>query len=156
MELDKRSCHFIVTVNRYDKPKEEDIPLLNASVVIAKWSSENSSLSVWYSWLNAQRPSSVTNAWGLEHIVVNHAKLDKKPGFMAIKHDWIYTPQIAGPAEQVKEIVATIAADVDSDEETVALMHSKIKRKRQQLEGLQKLQTEYDAIVASIKKFKEG
>lgn len=156
MELDRRSCHFIVTVPKDCRPSPADIPILKADVVIAKWSIKNKSLSVWYSWTNAQRPSTVTNGWNVEDIVLKHTKLDKRTSFMEMEHDWTFAPQLTSTNEKV-----AVATDKDqgqdSDDESIEFMSKTIKRKREivaQLAAVKDLHSELQDIVDSIKRFK--
>lgn len=129
MELDKRSCHFIVTVPKDCQPVESDIPILKADVVIAKWSDKNKSLSVWYSWTNAQRPSTITNGWNADDIVLKHTKLDKRSTFMEVEHDWLFAPQLTSSAIQVTKSAAAATEDDEDRPSTVETTLLKAIRK---------------------------
>jgi hypothetical protein len=145
MDLDKRSCHFIVTVPADAKPCEGDIPHVNASVVIGKWSEANKSLSVWYSWTNAQRASTIANAWQSDRIIIKHSKLEHKSSFMDLTYDWLYQPKIDNTITLIDERKAIAVAIDKPYEEGAAVLPPKechsivsnlraLKRKRDEID----------------------
>lgn len=87
MELDKRSCHWIVTVPFDAQPSDEDVNTMNAVNVVAKWSFNNKSLSIWYTFEHAQRASTLTNAFN-ENVVLKRCQLSSFEDFNAISFDW--------------------------------------------------------------------
>lgn len=95
MELDKRSAHWIVTTSVNAPPLESNIPLLNATYVLAKFNEERKSLSVWYSFRHAQRASTVTNMWDTGDIVIKRVTLEKLDEFKAVASNWQAEPSIS-------------------------------------------------------------
>lgn len=87
MELDKRSCHWIVTVPFDTKPNDEDVTTMNAINVVAKWSMTNKSMSVWYTFEHAQRASTLTNAL-TKDVVIKRCQLLSFAEFNGIQCDW--------------------------------------------------------------------
>ncbi len=89
MELDKRSCHWIVTRSwpTLPLPTDDIIPRMNAKFGYAIWSNDNKLLSVWYTFEHAQRASTLTNNYDCD-IVIKRCKLEDLVTFKELPREW--------------------------------------------------------------------
>lgn len=90
MELDKRSRYWIVTVpwhNALPDPKQDDIPRIPYIMAHLKHSKENETISIWFSFTNPQRSSTVSTAFDCDKVVLKASRLGQYDEFKHLPCD---------------------------------------------------------------------
>ena len=91
MDLDTRARCWIATFpwNDATTPTDSIVPNLPFKLAHAKFNRVNDLVSIWFTFVNPIRASTITNAVGVDHIVVKQVKADRDlPSFQDIPFDW--------------------------------------------------------------------
>jgi len=134
MELDKRSSHWIITFSQYHQPTDDDIIKLKATYILAKYSSINHTLSIWYTFAKPQRASAVTAQWTtkiFDNIVIKSTKLVNLETYKHVQCQWEYETSIHGNQ-----------SEVTSDDETIlGIVQNKLRRKQELVQQIHHVET---------------
>ena len=90
MECDARSRHWTVTFPWEDNtvPTESVVPALGSALAHGKFSKANRSVSIWYTFKDAQRASKVSTGVNQSFAVITRAKGTDRTKFIELPFDW--------------------------------------------------------------------
>jgi hypothetical protein len=90
MECDARSRSWTVTFPWEDEalPTEAVVPTLGSVLAHAKYSRSNASVSIWYTFANAQRASKISSVIDRAFTVIRRAKATDRGKFIELPFDW--------------------------------------------------------------------
>ena len=91
MDIDSRSRTWLVTIPWVDAttPTESVIPNLSFKLAHAKYSRVNDSVSIWFTFVNQVRASTVTQGFDVDHVVIKRVTPSESlQQFQDLPHDW--------------------------------------------------------------------
>jgi len=138
------SRHYIASIEWVDHeyPTNANIPTGKAADIQAKYTKDDKTLRILYSFTCPVRPSAIAKLFTHDIVhVQKKTKIEAYTEWAKLAYDWEYTP------EEVTEDA------YDSDADIIQAIHYKNKLKRK-LQGYEDARAQYNAVRLKLRRFK--